>query len=266
MPCSTTTVARRPVEAPDDIREGPALPLAAPGFDRRNARWLAPDRLPPITAEPISAELIRACVGTEHPTILEIGANNGGQTCWFAEMFEDPGISCFEPDPRAIARFRDKVGDRPGVELFELALSDRNGTITFHQSGGSHDDELAAQMPEGWDLSGSIRPPKDHLVVHPWVTFDRTIEVETMTLDSWAAEHGIGRVDFIWMDVQGAEADVFRGGERTLAATRFLYTEYSDRELYEGQRPLTDLLDQLGDFDVVERYRADVLLRNRRIA
>ena len=226
----------------------------------------APGRLPPITEEPISAELIRACVGTEHPTILEIGANNGGQTCWFAEMLGDPGISCFEPDPRAIARFRDKVGDRPGVELFELALSDRNGTITFHQSGGSHDDEVAAQMPEGWDLSGSIRPPKDHLVVHPWVTFDQTIEVETMTLDSWAAEHGIGQVDFIWMDVQGAEADVFRGGERTLAATRFLYTEYSDRELYEGQRPLTDLLDQLGDFDVVERYRADVLLRNRRIA
>lgn len=218
--------------------------------------------IPPITDERITGDLIRECVGTESPTILEIGANNGGQTLWFLEMFESPQIYCFEPDPRAIARFKQKVGVQANVHLFEMALSDRDGTITFHQSGGQRDAEAAAQMPQGWDLSGSIRPPKEHLDVHPWVTFEDSIEVETATLDSWSEAHGVDHVDFIWMDVQGAEIDVFRGGPDTLARTGHIYTEYSDRELYEGQYPLSELLNHLGHFAVLARYPADVLLEN----
>lgn len=222
----------------------------------------SPGDLPAVTAEPITADEIRRQVGTETPTVLEIGCNGGGDTLWFLEMFAAPRLYCFEPDPRAIARFRRQVGERHDVQLFEMALSDRNGTVTFHQSGGRPDTEGRGPMTEGWDQSGSIRAPKAHLEVHPWVTFDETIEVPTSTLDSWRDAHGIGPVDFIWMDVQGAEIDVFRGGPRTLADTRLLYTEFSDEELYEGQRPLRDLLDELGHFAVVKRYPGDVLLRN----
>lgn len=222
----------------------------------------APDAIPAVTDGPITAQLIRDCVGTESPTILDIGANKGTQSLWLAEMFDDARVFSFEPDPRAITRFKETVGDHPDVTLFELALSDRDGTITFHQSGGHHDPDLAAEMPEGWDLSGSIRAPKEHLDAHPWVTFEETVEVATTTLDSWCADQGVDAIDFIWMDVQGAEIDVFRGGVAALARTRYVYTEYSDRELYEGQRPLADLLDHLGRFRVVTRYPTDVLLEN----
>jgi hypothetical protein len=119
-------------------------------------------------------------------------------------------------------------------------------------------------MPEGWDLSGSIRKPKDHLIIEPGVTFERTIRVRTTSLDQWADEHAIGNIDFIWMDVQGAERDVLGGGKRTLARTRFLYTEYSEREMYEGQYTFKELVNALPGFEVVVRYPADVLLRNAR--
>ena len=56
--------------------------------------------LPPISYSPVSTELIRASLGREDPTILEIGCNNGTVTEWFLKMFECPRIYCFEPDPR----------------------------------------------------------------------------------------------------------------------------------------------------------------------
>lgn len=67
------------------------------------------------------------------------------------------------------------------------------------------------------------------------------------------------------MDVQGAEIDVFRGGQNTLTKTRFIYTEYNDNELYKGQFNLRQLMKYLRvlDFDVLIRYPGDVLFRSK---
>jgi FkbM family methyltransferase len=180
-------------------------------------------------------------------------------------MFESPKVYCFEPDPRAIARFKTKVGQGSEVTLAEIALSDHNGEVIFYQSGGQRSEEHAKVMPEGWDKSGSIRRPKEHLTAHPWVTFDKKIIVPTSTLDAWCDRHGIEAVDFIWMDVQGAELDVFRGGKNILTRTRFIYTEYSDNKLYEGQSNLRQLIKYLKDlnFRVLTRYPGDVLFGSK---
>ena len=67
------------------------------------------------------------------------------------------------------------------------------------------------------------------------------------------------------VDVQGAEQDVIAGAPTILQKTRFLYTEYSNNELYEGQLSLKRLLALLPSFEVEARYPGDVLLRNRRM-
>ena len=221
--------------------------------------------LPLVSSTEINSELIKELIGKENPTILEIGCNNGAHTLWFLEIFRNPILYCFEPDPRAISRFKINVGERSNVRLFEVALGDRNGEIDFFQSSGQRSDEEAKQMPDGWDQSGSIRQPKEHLAVHPWVKFDRKIKVAILTLDAWIGRHGIDSIDFIWMDVQGAEIDVFRGGVDALSRTRFIYTEYSDQQLYQGQFGLRKLLKFMDGFEVVARYPGDVLLRNRKL-
>jgi FkbM family methyltransferase len=220
-------------------------------------------RLPRVSHSKITKDLIRECVSKTDPTILEIGCNDGGNTLWFLEIFKTPKVYCFEPDPRAIVRFKTKVGQRSNVNLFEIAVSDKNGDITFYQSGGLRYDELAKTPYEDWDGSGSIRRPKDHLTREPRITFKQSITVKTVTLDTWCNEHNIECIDFIWMDVQGAEIDVFRGGINTLAKTRFIYTEYANTELYKGQYTLKQLLKHLKNFDVLIRYPGDVLLRNK---
>jgi hypothetical protein len=73
----------------------------------------------------------------------------------------------------------------------------------------------------------------------------------------------MGPVDFNWADIQGAEGEMVRGGHDLLRRTRYLFTEYSDEELYEGQATLDELLALLPDYRVVELWPDDVLLENR---
>ena len=210
----------------------------------------------------ISKQQIADLVGRPDPVIIEIGCNDGTHTQWFLELFADPVVHCFEPDPRAASRFTQALGMHSKVHLWPLAISDRIGRISFHQSGGRQRRLQSGEVVE-WDMSGSIKTPKKHLEYHPAITFEHTIDVETTTLDAWCAQAGVDRIDFLWMDVQGAELDVFRGGERSLSRTRYLYTEYSDNEVYEGQGSLRQIERHLPSFEVVEVFPFDVLLANK---
>jgi FkbM family methyltransferase len=214
----------------------------------------------------LEGDYLQRLLGKEDPIILEIGCNDGAHTQWFLELFSEARICCFEPDPRARERFRNRMGGIEGkVRLFDVAISDNDGETEFYLSDGLPDERLAKDYPAGWDQSGSIRKPKKHLEVFDWCRFDKTIRVQTRKLDTWCREEGIERVDFIWADVQGAEADLIRGGRVTLEKTRYLYTEYSNDELYEGQLDLKGLLALIPDFRVVCRYNGDVLLTNTRL-
>ncbi|MEM9975577.1 MAG: FkbM family methyltransferase [Pseudomonadota bacterium] len=201
---------------------------------------------------PITFEQIRELVPSPAPVILEIGANDGTDTLRFLECFPRATIHCFEPDPRAAARWRDTVKDTR-AHLHQIAIGAADGTATFHQSGGAH------RHTQDWDYSGSLRAPKAHLDVHPAITFETHIEVPVRALDSWCAEHGIGEIDFMWADVQGAERDLIAGGAKALARTAYLYTEFDNREMYEGQWRLRKIRGHLPHHEVAQKWRKDVL-------
>jgi FkbM family methyltransferase len=184
-----------------------------------------------------------------NPTIFEIGCSDGTDTRQMLELFPDARIYCFEPEPRAIARF-----DANAV-LIPSAVGAVDGEIDFYPS---HGDGIVKQVD--WDCSGSIRRPTGHLRLYPWCGFGEPRRVRSLTLDSWAVN--IPLIDFIWADVQGAEGDVIRGGLATFQRTRYFYTEYSDEELYEGQITLDRMIELLPRWTIVERWSDDVLLRN----
>ena len=239
---------------------------------RKKGKWLVESVLwhlglspiPPVSISSLSTEKLKGLVQKSAPAILEIGCNDGEHTLWFLNAFEAPRIFCFEPEPRAISRFKRNVGCRSGVTLVPLAVSDTNGSVEFYQSSGQPPWEGFDHLEKtGWDYSGSIKKPKEHLNVLPWIKYESKIRVPTKTIDAWNEEVGLKMIDFIWMDVQGAELSVIRGMEKTLSKVRYLYTEYSDKEMYEGQPTLKQILESLPSFEVVARYPEDVLLRNR---
>lgn len=189
-------------------------------------------------------------MGRDDPLILEIGCNDGTDTAEFLAEFPGCTIHCFECDPRPIRDFRLRIDD-PRCHLHEVAVSDHDGTATLHMSGGT---SPRVQKPD-WDLSSSLLAPKAHLQQHPWVTFERACQVPTVQLDAWASRVIPDRiVDFIWMDVQGAEHLVIRGGEATFTRTRFCHFEYYDTEMYAGQKGLREIMSALKTYRLLATY------------
>lgn len=183
-------------------------------------------------------------------TFLELGAHMGTDTAWLSRI-PDVTMHAFEPDPR------NHQPAKANVTMHRAAVGSADGRAGFTLSKAGWGQE--------WTHSSSLKRPKNHLARYP-VTFGDTIEVETVALDSFAARWGISAVDFIWADIQGAEGEMVRGALDLLRRTRYLYTEYSDDELYEGQSTLDGILTLLPDYRVVELWPEDVLLENRAFA
>jgi FkbM family methyltransferase len=203
----------------------------------------------------LSIDDICLLVGKDDPVIIEVGANIGQTTMEFMKKIPNAKIYCFEPDPRAALKFRENIPDNANIRLFECAVGDINGSVTFHQSSGEGENK-------DWNQSGSIREPNSHKNVWPWVKFNEQIQVPIVRLDDWAEEHGLTHIDFIWADVQGAEIDLINGAKNTLKKTRFFYTEYSNDEWYKGQITLENLYNSLEDFSVSRVFGMDVLFEN----
>ena len=191
--------------------------------------------------------------GPDPKVIIELGAHRGEDTARLAAL---PGavVHAFEPDPR------NTPPALPNVIFTRAAVSQYDGKAQFYQSESCGDRE--------WTCSGSIHEPTGHLDAYPDVWFtEHTIMVPTVALDTYARQRGLRRVDLIWADVQGAERDLIAGGRETLKHTRYLYTEYCDPPLYEGQPSLREIMlllpgwQLLHDWPSGEAY-ADALLEN----
>ena len=185
--------------------------------------------------------------GPEKKVFLELGANNGRDTEWMAQI-PNTWIVAFEPD-QSIPFLARHYGN---VQLFRAAIGQIDGWVDFWPT-------------VGWTESGSIRKPKLHLEVHPTIAFGEPIRVKSMRLDTFVEKKSIGQIDFIWADIQGAEVDLIEGGQKALRKTRYLYTEYVNEELYEGEIGLPEILRRLPWFRPVEVFPNDVLLKNMEI-
>lgn len=200
---------------------------------------------------------IKEIITRPNPVIIEIGANVGSDTTRFAEEFPDATIHCFEPDPYVYNQLAGNVRKFSNVIAHPFAIGCEMTYASFYQSNQG--------------LSGSLRKPKEHLSIYPYVSFLDPIAVRVVTLDWFVELNKIDFVDFVWADVQGAEMDMISGGINTFKnKVKYLLTEFSKVELYEGAPTLDTILETLADFELVEivfEWAADgnALLRNKNL-
>ncbi len=194
------------------------------------------------------------------PTILELGVSDAEDTTKILSLCNSPKYYAFEPDPRNIAIIKN-LPIYNKIHLVEKAVSNRNGKTTFYQS-------TSVVNGKEWKHSSSIKKPLEHLKRYPWCKFGRTIEVDTITLDTFCDANNISNVDFMWCDIQGAEGDMIAGAVSTLAKTKYLYTEYGIAELYEGEPTLPQLLALLPEWQLIQDFGAplyNILLKNKKL-
>lgn len=130
--------------------------------------------------------------------VVDIGAGHGGETFYLAPMVGPTGrVVAVEAAPRPYRRLVEltEVNDWPQVEPVQAAITDRTGVVTMADT----DSWVTANVFE----SGSI-------------------EVPSLTLDELCQSRRIDRIDWLKMNIEGAEREAVRGMERMASHIRHL--------------------------------------------
>jgi FkbM family methyltransferase len=216
--------------------------------------------MPSDITHPEIARLIKS-QNKKPQIILEIGANDGEDTVKLLSQNRKATVYAFECDPRAIAKWKKRV-KAFRVRLFETAIGDQEGYHVFHPSGGNPGGNW--ERYGDWDKSGSLLPFDRHSENAPWMKFPDPFSVPVTTLDKWAAEHIPGAmIDFVWVDVQGAELLVIQGARETLKRVRYFYCECDPRPNYKGQPTKQQLIDALPGFKLEKEFSYNILFANK---
>jgi FkbM family methyltransferase len=130
------------------------------------------------------------------------------------------------------------INELKNVSVFDLALGERDGDISFNI------------YPKGF-----CNPGMSSKYMETPIT--RKITVAQKTIDTFVREQGIEKVDFIKMDIQGAEMDVLMGSADTIRKykpTIFLeaYEGYNDTQaLYSKLKEHGYKIYLIGEQDII---------------
>jgi len=190
---------------------------------------------------PIEEELMVLFKKHAPLTIFEIGACEGEDSVRYANLFPRATIYAFEPLPKNLERISATVAkyDKTNITVVPFALSNITGVSVFYVSSGAPEGE---QNNMDWDFgnkSSSLLPPDKHIDIVKFIDFKNKIEVETITLHEFCNKNCIGCIDFIHMDVQGAELMVLTGAKELIRSIKAVWLEVSKVTLYKDQ-PLYD--------------------------
>lgn len=150
--------------------------------------------------------------------ILDIGSNRGFFTYHYSNKAKKGFVYSFEPIPktfnlqnRLLKFFRIN-----NYKSFNLALSDKVGNIEMILPRQGH-------LPE--DLCATI---KTENVEKSFANFE-IINTACDTLNNIISKEKIEKIDFIKMDVEGAEFLVLKGAEKALNLRPIIFMEMIDR-------------------------------------
>jgi FkbM family methyltransferase len=132
----------------------------------------------------------------------------------------------FEPDPQACARLNEEYGE---PHRFFQCFAGDGRPATFHETN--------------WGPTGSLYAPNSRLLekfqnLAEVVTPVATHAVNTTRIDDLAE---IDAVDFLKIDVQGAELSVLQNATRAMSSALVVQVEVEFLELYQGQPMFADV-------------------------
>jgi FkbM family methyltransferase len=172
--------------------------------------------------------------------ILDVGAYDGETALIYRRLFPAAVIHCFEPVTDSFKRLSQAIAGDAHVVANRIALGDSIGPVQVYVN------RLAA-------TSSRFRPAdRAAEIVQPeFLDAVGMDSAESMTVDEYCRQRGIGRVEILKLDIQGGELAALRGAVRMLAESRIslVYIELLVGVLYEGQGTAGELMRALEQHD-----------------
>lgn len=184
--------------------------------------------------------------------VVDVGARYGGEQHW-AAYGDQMALIGFEPDEAECKALNDKFSSK-GHQYFPLALHrdkrERPFYVTeFDASSGFYQNDMA--FWSRFDDSAGLHVKK-------------TINMDTVDFDSFSEEQHIEHVDFMKLDVEGAELDILEGSRKYLNKGIMLGASIEVRFFESSRQPVFSEIDtfmrkigfRLYDLEFYRRARA----------
>jgi FkbM family methyltransferase len=162
-----------------------------------------------------------------NPIILEAGAYDGKESCTLANHFPNGHVYSFEPVTELYSILESRAKGVPNISTYRLALGDECTNKIMYLS--TEKDDL-----EHVSMSSSLFPPKEHLL-YSGTLFQGGEIVKVTTINQWAHENGIPKIDMLWLDLQGYELPALKGASDLISNVSVILTELEFVEAYENQ-------------------------------
>jgi FkbM family methyltransferase len=156
---------------------------------------------------------------------LDIGANIGNHALYLHNEFAE--IHCFEPNPETFRRLSENVAINQfkNIKLHQVALGDHNAVLPFSEMVTGNLGNSGFFIEDTSEVSYRVK------------------ELPVFEADGYVDGLNLARVDFIKIDVEGFELQVFKGLSKNIAKFRPIIAFE-----FHGQSALP------GDFEKITSY------------
>jgi FkbM family methyltransferase len=149
--------------------------------------------------------------------VIHIGAHYGQEYSTYTSIGIE-NMMFFEPLPDTFNILCSNIEQNENITAYNIALGNVTGEIEMNVETSNQ------------SMSSSILQPHIHLSQYPHIVFNNKISVEIDKLDN--IEFDRAKYNFINIDVQGYELEVFKGATNTLSYIEYIMTEVNKDYLY----------------------------------
>lgn len=150
--------------------------------------------------------------------VLHIGGNVGEEFPVYMELGITKQI-WVEPNPEIFEKLVENISSNKEAVAFNVCAGDDDKFVVLHESNNA-------------GQSSSVLELGTHKIAHPEVNYVRDITVPMRRMDNYLVD--INNIDFLNIDVQGAELLVLKGMGKLLDGIKWAYLEVNKEPLYVG--------------------------------
>ena len=187
------------------------------------------------------AEIIQKTKIDRKFTLVDIGAlpigNSKPRFHKILEYFPSSEIIGFEIEKEVCDQMNSKADK--GIKYFPFALGENN-------------EKRKLYITENPMCTSLYKPNEKLLSLYhelQYMNLKKETEIETITLDSFVDKYSIDTIDFIKIDVQGAELDIFKGSKKLLSNVLKIVCEVEFLPLYHDQPLFGDITKFLSQYN-----------------
>lgn len=186
--------------------------------------------------------IIKASLSKNNQVIFEFGSRFGEDTVSIAKNFPGACIYAFECNPNTVEACRKHCAQYSNIILTEKAISNKVGFIDFFPV--DINASICSNEATAHGSSSLLKldyDKKTAQILNANFVQQDAITVETTTLKNFMDEHKIDKIDFMWMDIQGAEIMALEGLGENIDKVAVIHTEVCFRQIYAGQAFFLDI-------------------------